>query len=143
MFQWLQMRISEEKDRRKKEQATLERLPRALEEVGQELQVCIKSYAEAFGPQAADIVCMPHKLRVTVRDEVDGKWQSRAKVEVTTVPELPGLKVERGDEPFMIEVGLLPGGKLYFRDRVADKYLTMEEVTKNVLDRAMFPKLGE
>jgi hypothetical protein len=41
----------------------------------------------------------------------------------------------------MIEVGLLPGDKLFFRDH--DEFLTMEELTRRILDRAFFPKLGE
>jgi hypothetical protein len=137
------MRITEEKDRRKKEQQILERLPRALEEVGKELEGCVNTYAQAFGPESAEIVCMPHKVKITVRDEADGKWQARSKVEITVVPELPGLKIDREGEPFQIEVGLLPGDKLYFRDQTIDKFLTMEEVTRRVLDRAFFPKLGE
>jgi hypothetical protein len=41
----------------------------------------------------------------------------------------------------MIEVGLLPGDKLFYRDQ--DQFVTMEELTRRILDRALFPKLGE
>jgi hypothetical protein len=144
MFQWLQMRITEEKDRRAKQKQILERLPRALEEMAQELTECVKSYQQAFGPDAADIVSMAHKVKVTVREEIDGSWQVRSKVEISTVLELPGFKVERdGAEPSMIEVGMLPGDKVYYRDQVLDKYLTNEEATRRILDRAFFPRLGE
>ena len=54
---------------------------------------------------------------------------------------LPGFRIERGGEPLMIEVGLLPGDKLFYRDK--DEFLTMEELTRRILDRAFFPKLGE
>ena len=44
-------------------------------------------------------------------------------------------------EPLEIVVGILPDQNLYYRD--ADKYLTMEELTRRILDKALFPKLGE
>jgi len=40
----------------------------------------------------------------------------------------------------MIEVGLLPGDKLFYRDQ--DEFITGEELTRRILDRALFPKLG-
>jgi hypothetical protein len=36
---------------------------------------------------------------------------------------------------------MLPGDKLFFRDREKDQYVSMEEVTHRALDRAFFPKL--
>ena len=54
---------------------------------------------------------------------------------------LPGFRIERGGEPLEIVVGILPDQNLYYRD--ADKYLTMEELTRRILDKALFPKLGE
>jgi hypothetical protein len=56
---------------------------------------------------------------------------------------VPGFQIERGNEPLIIEVGMLPEGKVFFRDRVLDKYLNMEDLTRRILDRALFPKLGE
>src|ERR1700682_3962854 len=41
-FQWLQMRIQEEKERRQREANILERLPRALEELHRSLIVCVE-----------------------------------------------------------------------------------------------------
>jgi hypothetical protein len=35
----------------------------------------------------------------------------------------------------------LPGNKLFYRDQ--DKYLTAEQMTRRILDRAPFPKLME
>lgn len=76
---------------------------------------------------------------------MDGKWQQTSRVEVTLVPKLPGLQIDHGNgaEPVLIEIGLLPGDKLFYRDRVQDQYVTMEELTRRILDRALFPKLGE
>ena len=48
-FQWLHMRIQEERDRRKRESITLERLPSALEELHEVLKQGIAAYAQAFG----------------------------------------------------------------------------------------------
>jgi hypothetical protein len=140
-FQWLQMRITEEQERRKREMQTLERLPRALEDLTRSLTECIKAYTAAFGPESAVISAMPHKTRITIREEADGKWQSRAKVEISLAPEMPGFQVLRDGEPLKVAVGLLPGDKVSFRE--GDTYLTMEEVTRRVLDRAFFPKLRE
>ena len=140
-FQWLGMRIQEEQERRQREAQILARLPRALEEAHRHLAGCIEAYMEAFGPESADIHLQASKIRITVRDEQDGKWQQRAKIEVSIIASLPGFRIERGGEPLMIEVGLLPGDKLFYRDQ--DEFLTMEELTRRTLDRAFFPKLGE
>ena len=144
-FQWLQMRISEEKDRRKREAAALERLPRALEDVHVALVGCIEAYQKAFGLEAADIYRQPSKIRVLSREEAEGKWKQVARVEVVLITTLPGLQIDNGmgGEPLLIEIGLLPGDKLFFRDQARDQYVTMEELTRRILDRAFFPKLGE
>ena len=140
-FQWLQMRVQEEQERREREAQILERLPRALEEVYRHLAGCVETYTGAFGPESADIHLQASKIRITVREEQDGKWQQHAKVEISIVVSLPGFRIERGGEPLMIEVGLLPGDKLFYRDQ--DQFLTMEELTRRILDRVFFPKLGE
>ena len=144
-FQWLTMRISEEKDRRKRETATLNRLPDALAEVHGALLKCIESFQSAFGPEAADIHLQSTKIRVIAREEVEGRWQQAGRVEVLMVPALPGFQIDNGTggEPLLIDVGLLPGDKLYYRDRAKDQYVTMEELTRRILDRAFFPKLAE
>ena len=140
-FQWLQMRVQEEQERRQREAQILERLPRALEETYRQLAECVEAYAAAFGPESADVHLQASKIRIAVRDQQDGKWQQRAKIEMSIIASLPGFRIERGGEPLMIEVGLLPGDKLFFRDQ--DEFLTMEELTRRILDRAFFPKLGE
>jgi len=43
----------------------------------------------------------------------------------------------------IFEVGLLPNGRLSYRDREADQYLNIEDVTRRMLDRVLFPKLKE
>ena len=140
-FQWFQLRVQEEQERREREAQILARLPRALEEAHRHLAGCVEAYADAFGPESADIHLQASKIRITVREEQEGKWQQRAKVEVSMIPSLPGFRIERGGEPLMIEVGLLPGDKLFYRDK--DGFLTMEELTRRTLDRSFFPKLGE
>jgi len=144
-FQWLQMRITEEQDRRKRETATLERLPSALEEVHEELRGCVEAYQAAFSPESASIHMHISKIRVILRDQVDGKWQQTRKLEVVIVPTLPGFQIDNGTggEPLLMEVGILPGDKIYYRDRAKDQYVTMEELTRRILDRALFPKLAE
>lgn len=139
------MRISEESDRRKREAKIMQRLPLALEEVRAALALCIEDYQNAFGSDAAEIYTGSGKVRITVRSEQEGKWQQSSRVEIATVPAIPGFQIDRGTggEPLLIEVGILPGEKLYFRDRVQDQYVTMEELTRRILDRAFFPNLSE
>jgi hypothetical protein len=143
-FQWLDMRISEEQDRRKRETATLNRLPDALQEVHKALLTCIDSFQKAFGAEAADIHLQSSKIRVIAREEVEGRWQQAGRVEVVVVPALPGFQIDNGTggEPLLIDVGLLPGEKIFYRDRVKDQYVNMEDLTKMILDRAFFPRLA-
>lgn len=144
-FQWLQMRISEENDRRKREATVMERLPGALEEVHQALNDCVEKYQQAFGRESADLLLQSGRIRITVRGEKDGKWQQSGRVELVLTPAIPGFQVDRGGggEPLLIEVGVLPTGNLFYRDRALDQYVTVEELTRRVLDRALFPNLKE
>ena len=142
-LQWLQMRIAEEKDRRERERLTLERLPRALEELHYHLAACVEEYRHAFGKEAADIHMFPSRVKVVVREQQEGKWQQAGKVEVTIVPALPGFQIDRGGEPVLIELGLLADDKVSYRDRVRDQYLGIEELTRRILDPSLFPKLAE
>jgi hypothetical protein len=135
------MRISEERDRREREAQILERLPRVLDEVHRALKICVENYIEAFGPEAVEIHFQSQKIRITLREEQDAKWEKSAQVEVTTISKLPGIHIDRNGEPLNIEVGLLPGEKLFYKD--GEQFLTMEELTRRILDRAMFPKLGD
>jgi hypothetical protein len=132
IFQWLQMRITEEKDRRERENNILNRLPSALEEVRGELAGCLDAYNVAFGEARAVIETAGGAIHVTNGDE---------RVRVMLDPMLPGFQIDRGESKLAIEVGILPGGNLFFRD--AEKYITLEEMTRLTLDRALFPKLKE
>lgn len=140
-FQWMDLRIGEESFRRERERQILARLPQILSEVHDALADCVRNYADAFGPESIDITNMPHKVRVTVKELKDGKWQKTASVDVTTVPELPGLHIDRNGDALDIEVGLLPGENTFFKD--GEEFLTMDELTRRMLDRALFPKLGK
>jgi hypothetical protein len=142
-FDWLRMRLQEEQDRRKRESSTLDRLPRAIQELHALLQECVAAYVGTFGDESAEIRLLPGRIKITVREAKDGQWQTAAKVEVIAVEEIPGFRVERGEYSLAVEVGILPNDKLYYRDREQDKYLTMEELTRRILDRAFFPKLRE
>lgn len=142
-FQWLQMRIQEERERRELRTKHLARLPGALQELHDELEECVKTYTDNFGSSSADIVMMADRIRVTAREKRDGGWQPVAKVEVSTIPEMPGFLLERGEISMAVEVGLLPSDKLFYRDREADKYINMEELTRRILDRVLFPALKE
>ena len=142
-FQWLQMRISEERDRRSREQRILERLPDALLELYDTVRLCLDSYNEAFGPQASEAELLSGMVRVVTREEHDGRWQQVGKVEVRVMQQLPGFQIDRGGEPQLIEIGILPGNKVSYRDREADQYLTIDELSRRILDRVLFPKLKE
>ena len=139
--QWLEMRIQEEQERRRKEAKTQEMLPQAMEELHQQLSECIASYKQAFGPESADLSNLVSKLRITVREQQGGKWQPRGTVDVILVSIPPAFKVERGEgEPLLIELGLLPSDRFSFRYN--DQYLTPEDVSRHILDKLLFPNLG-
>ena len=142
-FQWLQMRIQEERERRELQAKHLARMPAALQEIHDYLAECIRSYTDNFGSNSADVVMLPNKIKVTVREEREGKWQVISKVEVVCVPEMPGFRVEQGGHSLEVEFGLLPSDSLFYRDREQDKYLTMDEFTRRILDWALFPVLRE
>jgi hypothetical protein len=137
------MRVQEENDRRQRESSALERLPRALEDMHTNLLECINEYTAAFGPESAEIVFLPNRIRVTSREFRDGKWHTAAKVELVAVADIPGFRIERGEYSMAVEVGVLPSNKLFYRDREQDTYLTMDEFTRRILDRVLFPKLRD
>ena len=47
-FQWLQLRITEEKERRDREAQILARLPGAVDELRDSLAICVEDYTAAF-----------------------------------------------------------------------------------------------
>lgn len=141
-FQWLQMRITEEQDRLERERHVLGRLPQALDEMHQALAECLASYTDAFGTESAEIHMDAPRITVTVRERKEGAWRPRGTVNLTAMPLLPGFLVDRsGAEPLEVQIGLLPGDKIYFKDK--EKFLTVEELTRRVLDRVLFPQLVE
>lgn len=142
-FQWLKMRISEEQDRRLREAQVRERLPRALDELHRALTDCIESYTQAFGAETAELQLEGRRISIVVREQLDGEWRQQAKVEIAAVDAIPGFQIACGGEPVVIEVGMLPGDKLFYRDRDQDQYVSLDEVTHRALDRALFPKLRE
>jgi hypothetical protein len=142
-FEWLRMRIQEEQDRRQRESEMLDRLPQAMEELHGVLKQCTVAYAQSFGDESVDIHLLRGRIKVTVREFEADKWQTTGKVEVVTAPDIPGFQIQRGEYSLAVEVGLLPSNKLFYRDCEQDKYLTLDDLTKRVLDRALFPKLRE
>jgi len=138
-FQWLDMRIGEERDRREREAGIRERLPRGLDELHGTLAECVAAYAGAFGPESAEIQFQQGRIRILVREQQNGKWEQRSRIEITTGTAPPAFRVDRGGEPYVVEAGLLPGDKMFYRD--GDEYITLEELTRRILDRAFFPKL--
>jgi hypothetical protein len=139
-FQWLQMRITEENERREREKQTLERLPRVMDEVHSAIADCAEAYSAAFGKESVDLSYFLHKIRLTIRDQKDGKWEKSARVEVSTLTKPPSLHIDRNGDVIDIEVGVLPGDKIFYKD--GESFLTMEELTRRILDRSLFPKLG-
>ena len=142
-FQWLEMRIQEERERRELQAKNLERLPGALREIHDSLADCIHAYTATFGADSAEIVLLPNQIEITVREEREAKWQVVSKVEVVGVPDMPGFRVQHGEYSLAVQFGVLPSNTLFYRDCGEDKYLTMEEVTRRILDRALFPSLPE
>jgi hypothetical protein len=140
-FQWLGMRITEEKDRRERESQVLARLPRALEELRTALTECLAAYCATFGAESAAIEVLEEGLRVVSNEKARGSWRERDHVDVTLVPEASGVRVQRGDESTIIEIGVLPGDHVYYKE--GDAFLNMEDLTRRILDRTLFPKLGE
>ncbi|MGB7758468.1 MAG: hypothetical protein WBL61_01490 [Bryobacteraceae bacterium] len=141
-LQWLQSRISEEQDRRDRENNIRKRLPSALEELHATLTECLESYKEAFGQRSASIQLGSGRIRIEIREEGEGgRWAARAEIVIANDLTLPGFRIERGGEPYLVEVGVLAGDKLFYRD--GDDYITIEELTRRILDRSLFPKLVE
>ena len=140
-YQWLDMRITEEKERREREAVVQKRLPRAFDELHRELRECVEAYRTAFGPESAEIHMHGAEIQVTVRSHRAGHWQQSAQVRVHAVHELPGFRIDSGGEPVDISVGTLPGDKVLLKH--GEQYLTMEQLTKLILDQAFFPDLRE
>ncbi len=134
-FQWLTMRISEEKDRRERENAVLARLEEAFIELRSHLAECVEAYNQAFAGAPARLEDVPgpvRTIRISANDE---------KVEMSMDHTVPGFQIDQSSGRTPIVTGVLPGGNMFYRD--ADKYLSLEEITKKILDRTLFPKLKD
>jgi hypothetical protein len=140
-FQWLTIRIGEERERRRRETEIQERLPDALHELYDVLSRCVETYRDAFGPGSADISFMASKIRVTVADSKSVKaiLIGGIQMEIVIDNKIPGFMVHHGTDSLEIRVDILAGGKPSYRD--GDHYLNMEELTRRILDRVLFPKL--
>jgi hypothetical protein len=141
--QWLEMRITEEKDRRAREAQLLERLPSALEELHTALEACVAEFTEAFGRESAEIHLTGGEIHITTSDMAGGTWRPAAKVDVICDAAIPGFRIDRPSGPLLVGIGPLPGNKVSYREMESDQYLTAEELTRHILDRALFPKLVE
>jgi hypothetical protein len=137
------MRIQEERERRDAQARNARRMPAALRELYDMLADCVGSYTSTFGRDAADVEFVRDRIRINVREQRDGKWQQLSRVEITGVPELPGFHVQRDNSAFDIEIGILPSDGLTYRDREMDCYLTVEDMTRKIMDRVLFPGLPE
>jgi hypothetical protein len=142
MFRWLQARIDEEKDRRQREASIVAMIPTAFEALEGQLNQCIVAYNAAFGPHdSAEVRAEPGRIQVVLGSE-NGQWHAAPPIQILSDVSLPGFKIERrAQEPLLIQIGLLPGDKLYYKD--GEAFLTLEELTRRILDRILFPKLGD
>jgi hypothetical protein len=131
------MRIAEEKERRSREDVVRARLPLAMEELRTALGGCASEFNRAFEDQAVEVASASNGILVSVRQQSGGSWSNRAKVTVSVKPELPGFAVTNGGEPIPVQVGMLAGDKLFYKS--GERYLSIEELTKLILDRALFP----
>src|SRR3954452_17193780 len=133
-FQWLDLRIIEEKERRAREAQILGRLPDALDEMRESLAACVEAYNSAFGEGRAVLTSEGTRLTVAA----DGKH-----VDLVVDTKLPGFQIQREAFSLAVQVGVLPGDRLFHLDVAADQYLSMDELTRRILDRVLFPGLKE
>ncbi len=131
-FSWLEMRVAEEKDRRKREAEIQKRLPHTLEDLHRMLVECVEAYTQEFGADSADVQLREGSVRATAHG---------LEVQVSADAALPGFRVDRRGEALSIEIGALPGDKLFYKHE--ERYLTEEQLTRLILDRVLFPELGE
>jgi len=108
-----------------------------------DLKGCTNEYQEAFGPESVEISAHLSRIRVTVREKREGKWEPTSKIEIHVDTALPGFQADCPGGPLSIEVGMLPGDKIFYRDAKLDQYITAEELTRRILDRSLFPRLPE
>ena len=139
-YPWLALRIAEEQDRRQREAFVRQRLPVAFESLNSALSACVEAYANAFGPKSVEIAKESAGVKISICDEHDGQWRPRAEIDIRLDAAVPGFRIARGEEKFAIQVGTLPGEKLFYKRE--DQYLSIEDLTRTILDRSFFPKLA-
>jgi hypothetical protein len=142
-FQWLQQRIEEEADRRRRETITLERLPVELAGLHGILKGCIASYQEIFPDERIEAALLPTGIRITVQEPYGPRSGPSRTVDVAIAQEIPGYRVVCGETKISIEAGILGNDTLYYRDQERDMFLNTEDLTRRILDRVLFPKLRE
>jgi hypothetical protein len=128
------MRITEEQERRAREKQILDRLPGAVDELEESVKACLDGYTAAFPGDPAEPDRDGLRFAVTA---------AGGRVEVTATPELPGFEIASAGATQQIQIGILPGDRLFYLDVASDRYLSMEELTKRILDRVLFPKLKD
>jgi len=103
-------------------------------ELGDNLAACVEGYTAAFPAESVSVKREDFHLSI----EAGGK-----RVEVLGDSQLPGFQIQRDGSNLAVQVGLLPGDRLFYLDVAAGQYLSIEELTRRVLDRVLFPKLKE
>ncbi|MEI9970667.1 MAG: hypothetical protein WDO73_00700 [Ignavibacteriota bacterium] len=48
-----------------------------MDEVHAAISDCVAEYSTAFGKEAVDLSYFLHKIRLTVREQKEGKWENR------------------------------------------------------------------
>ncbi len=137
-FQWLQMRIAEENDRREKETLTSGTPARCY---GRSARCDLRLRGRILDgirqggrrPELLSAQDSPDGPRAEGREVGES-----ARVEISTLTKPPGLHIDRNGDVLDIEVGVLPGDKIFYKD--GDDFLTLEELTRRILDRSLFPK---
>ena len=81
--------------------------------------------------------------KLTVTPNLPAQWNEAKILGVPLGRVRVGVEIRRNGSARQIQVGMLPGDRVYFLDLTADQYLSMEELTKLILDRVLFPKLQE
>jgi hypothetical protein len=133
-FHWLTMRLGEEKDRRARELQIRSMLPGAIDDLAAQLAGCVDAYNSAFADPAASTDRTPERLSISAGEN---------RVDIVTDIELPGFHVRRDSMSLAVQVGVLPNGKPFYFDVAGDQYLNMEDLTRRILDRVLFPKLRD
>ena len=133
-FQWLEMRIGEERDRRAREKQILDRLPGAMDELEESVKACLDGYTAAFPGDPAAPGRDGLRLGVT---GTGGAWRSRLR------RSFPDSRSRRRARRSRFRSASCRATNCFISTWPEDRYLSMEELTKRILDRVLFPKLKD